>query len=279
MRTARLLALCAALLPLPAAAQGIRQIPLPEAQSIDPATLSDAELLDLLERLEQGRAPVARRVSLFGIPTGFGAPRGVWFVSAAATNKRDRIWPNDWDASFAIGFGLGDPVNGIGITPVLDITSVSPHHFGESGKLGVKFSREMAFGAQWRGAVGLDVDNLATWGDSRSLDTEWSLSLSAVRPGGPEFPYPVLLSAGYGSGVKARSSDPGWFAGAGIGLGEAWGLSLGWYGDEAIAGLNLWTGRERNLQISLGVGDITNNVDGRRLLLAASFSRPFRNSN
>ncbi|MCB1343235.1 MAG: hypothetical protein KDK24_19640 [Pseudooceanicola sp.] len=274
-----ILALCATLLPGLAAAQTTRFISLPEAQSIDPATLTDAELLDLLDRLEHGRAPKVRRVSLFGIPAGFGAPRGVWFLSAAATNRRDRVFANDWDASFAVGFGLGDPVNGIGITPVIDFTSVSPHHFGESGKVGVKFSREMPFGPDWQGAIGLDIDNIATWGDSRVLDVEWTFSVSAVRPGGPGWTYPVMLSAGYGSAIDKGGNDPGWFAGAGIGLGETYGLSLGWYGDEAIGALNLWTGRNRNLQISLGIGDITDNVNGRRVLLAASFARPFRASN
>lgn len=267
------------LAPCLASAQTVRQIPLPEAQSIDPSTLSDAELLDLLERLEAGRLPNRRRVSLFGIPAAFGAPRGYWFASAAVTNRRDRVFAGDWDASLAIGFGLGDPVNAVGITPVIDITSVSPHHFGESGKAGVKISRELSFGPRWRGAVGLDLENLATWGDSRVLDPEWSIAVSAVRAASPDWPWPVIVSAGLGSGVKARSTSPGWFAGAGIGLGEAWGASLGWYGDEAIGGLNFWTGRERNLQISLGIGDIGNNISGRRLLVAMSFARPFGKAN
>ena len=279
MRLPRLFAAAiAAMFALPLCAQSIRHISLPEAQAIDPATLSDAELLDLLERLEQGRAPMMRRVSMFGIPTGFGAPRGLWFVSAATTNRRDRRTLGDWDASFAVGFGLGDPVNGIGITPIIDITSVSGFHFAESGKVGVKLSRELAFGPNWRGAVGLDLDNLLTWGDSRVLDVETTLSVSAVRGGGPGWRYPVMLSAGYGTGVKTGTNDPGWFAGAGVGLSDSYGLSLGWYGDEAIGGVNIWTGRNKNLQISFGVGDITNNVDGRRLLVGASFARPFRNA-
>ena len=270
-----LIALCVALLPAAATAQSGRQIPLPQARDIDPSQLSDEELLDLLERLEAGRAPKARRVGLFGIPTGFGAGRGIWFASVAATNRRDRRQIGDWDASLAIGAGFGDPVNGIGITPVIDITSVSPFHFGESGKVGVKLSREMRFGGEWRGAVGLDLDNLLTWGDSRVLDPEWTLAVSAVRLGWPDWPHPVLLSAGIGSGVKARSTDPGWFAGAGVGLNERFGVSLGWYGDEAIGGLNFWTGKNGNLQISLGIGDIGNNVSGRRLLVAVSIARPF----
>lgn len=238
---------------------------------VDPSKLSDQELLDLLEQLEAQRRGVPRPVSLFGIPSGFGAPRGLGFAALSATNRRDRGRAGAWDASLAFGIGFGDADRGIGITPVIDITSVTPYHFGSSGKIGVKLSRNIDFGGGWRGAVGLDLHNLVTWGDSRVLDPGWSLAVSAIRTTASGMP--VLLSAGYGSEVSDRGTEPGGFAGIGLGLGPRSGVSLGWYGDEAIAGVNFWPQSKRNLQISAGIGDITDRVSGRRLLLTVSVAQ------
>lgn len=264
--------LFATLLATAAPAQTVHGPALPGAD-LDPATLSDAELLDLLARIEARRRPFPDRVATLGIPTGFGAPRGLAFASAALTDRRDRGRAGDWDGSLAIGIGLGDATRWIGITPVIEITSVTPNHFGSSGKLGVKLSRRFALGGTWMGSASLDLHNLLTWGDSTALDPEAGVSVSAIRPADAAFGFPLLLSAGYGSGVSRIGADPGGFAGVGIGLTESFGVNLGWYGDEAIAGLSVWPGRRKNLLISVGMGDITDHVSGRRLLLTMSIAR------
>jgi hypothetical protein len=249
---------------------------LPEAPpAIDPAKLSDAELLDLLAQIEARRAPPPWRVGLFGANTAFVLPRGYGFVAGAATNRRDRRFPGDWDASLALGAGFGDADLGVGVMPVIDVTSVSPHHFGSSGKIGVKFSRNLAFPGAWQAAVSLDLQNLLTWGDANVLDPGWSVAFSAVHPGGGR---PVLLTAGAGSAVAGRGSDEGLFGGIGVALAPRAAASLSWFGDEAIAGLILWPEISglwgRNLQLLAGVGDITDRVDGRRLLLGVSIAGP-----
>lgn len=245
------------------------------AQTLDPSRLSDAELLTLLDQIENLRRARPRRLGIFAIPSGYGVPRGWAFVAAAATNRRDRGRLGDWDASLAIGFGLGDPESLIGVTPVIDITSVSPDHFGESGRIGVKLSRALPLGHYWRGSVGLDLGNLATWGDSRTLDPEASLAVTVIRDSGPATRVPFMLSFGYGTGIASRGTAPGFLAGIGVGLGSATSASLAWYGDEAIAGVNFWPLRNRNLQISAGIGDIMGNVGGRRLLFAVGIAAPF----
>lgn len=264
------------LMPQAAAAQSVPEpapvvIPAP-ALPLDPKTLSDEELLDLLAQLEAQRRARPRPVGLFGIPSAFGAPRGLGFTAGSVTNRRDRGRAGAWDASLAFGFGLGDAENGIGVTPVFDITSVTPKHFGSSGKIGVKLSRHFAFGNGWRGAVALDLHNLVTWGDSRVLDPGWSVAVSGLHATAAGMP--VLLSAGYGSEISDRGTEPGAFAGIGLGLGPRAGVSLGWYGDEAIAGMNFWPESKRNLQISVGIGDITDRVSGRRLLMTLSIAQP-----
>ena len=260
-------------LPLLAVAQPLPDAPPVLAGDIDPSSLTDAELLDMLSRIEAQRQRPGR-VTIFGIPSGFGAPKGYGFASAAATNRRDRGRLGAWDASLALGFGFGNSETGIGITPIFDITSVSPHHIGESGKVGIRFSRALPSQAGWQMSAAVDANNLLTWGDSNVLDTEASIAISAIRPADAQWRRPVMLTVGYGTGVSDIGTESDFFAGAGVGVRQNLGLSLGWYGDEAIAGASFWPDSNRNLLISMGIGDITNAVSGRRILLAVSFARP-----
>ncbi|MEX0340377.1 MAG: hypothetical protein AB3N11_15215 [Arenibacterium sp.] len=243
--------------------------------NIDPGALSDQELLDLIDWLEAHRLDRPRPVGIIGIPSGFSVPRGVGFVAGALTNRRDRRFSGDFDGSFAFGYGFGDARRGIAVTPLVDITSVTPSKFGTSGKISVKLARQLALRTNWVGSIGLSLENLITWGDSDVLDPAVSLAYSAVRPAGPGNARPIMISLGYGTGISNRGTEPGAFAGLGVGLSEFVGMSVGWYGDEAIAGVNLWPDEAKNMQISLGIGDISNRVDGRRLLLSVSLSRPF----
>lgn len=242
------------------------------AAEIDPSTLSDQELLDLLEGIESHRMNAVRPVAIFGIPSGFGAAPGIGFVAIAGTNRRDRRREGDWDGSLAFGFGFGDPVRGIGVTPIVDVTSVSPYHFGSSGKIGVTLSRAVSFGPGWSGSVGLSLENLIRWGDSSVLDPEASLAVSAVHGLGNGMP--LMLSAGYGTGVSDGGRDDGGFLGVGLGLAPKAAVGLGWYGDEAVGGATFWPGERGNMQISVGIGDMTDRVSGRRLLLAVSLAGP-----
>jgi len=240
--------------------------------AFDPSKLSDQQILDLLQQIEARRA-YPQRVSIVGIPSGFGAARGLVFFSASATNRRDRRRSGGWDASLVVGFGLGDPYKGIGITTVIEITSVSPFHFGSSGKVGLQLSRQFPLGTKWQGAAALGLQNLVTWGDSNVLGRDWDFSFSAIRPADEVLNFPVIVTAGYGSAVIGFRSDPGYFAGIGIGVHKNIGISLGWYGDEAIAGASFWPTPRKNLQINLGLGDILNNVSGRRIILTVTIAK------
>ncbi len=240
----------------------------------DPSRLSDEELLGLLRQFET-RKKLPQRTAILGVPTAFGAARGQFFLSLSATNRRDRRRLGDWDASLAMGIGLGDAQRWIGITPVIEITSVSPYHFGSSGKIGVKLSRHFSLGGKWYSAAALGLKNLVTWGDSNVLDPEWDLTLSSLRPADGALGVPVLVSAGYGSAVSNFGTDPGFYAGLGVGLRDNFGVSLGWFGDEAIAGASFWPDPKRNLMLSVGIGDILNNVSSRRLLLSVTIGKRF----
>jgi hypothetical protein len=262
------------LLPSLAMAQTDARPPSLASPDFDPSTLSDQEILDLLRQIE-ARRDYPQRTVIMGIPSGFGAPRGFGFVSFAATDRRERVWPGDFDASIALGYGLGNAQTAIGVTPVIEITSTTPSHFGSSGRVGLHFSRNFKLGETWQGAAGLGLQNLLTWGDSSVLDPEWNLSFSSVRRADERLGVPILISAGYGSGVSRFGSDPGFYGGIGVGIHKNFGLSMAWYGDEAITGVNFWPLPERNLLINLGIGDTFNNVSGRRILLTVTLGKRF----
>lgn len=234
---------------------------------IDPSAMSDAELMQALAALE-APAP-SGRVSIAGIPGGFGLPAGVGHVGLGVTDRRDRRRRGDWDGSIALALGFGDADRALGVTALVEITSVSAFHFGQSGKAGLSFHRNVPLGSEWRGAVALEARNLVRWGDSAVLEPEWGLAASAVRSGTT----PVMLSLGYGSAVSDFGLEPGWTAGIGLGLSDRMGVSLAWNGDEVIGGLNLWLDQPQGLSASLQFGDMLNQQDGRRLVLSVGLTR------
>jgi hypothetical protein len=241
----------------------------PAAAQPDPAELSDDDLLALLGELDRMLAP-APRVAGYGIPSAFGAPHGLVFASVSGTNRSDRR-KDIVDGSMALGFGLGDARAALSVTPYLVITSVSPRDFGDSGTLGLSLHREFdaPFGPA---AFSVGFENLVRWGDSADLDPGAYVAASGLF----EVGLPVLATVGYGSGIADSGREPGAFAGVAVGLGPRLSASLAWAGDEAIAGVTLWPESTGRLQITVGAGDVTDEVDGRRLLFSVSFARQGR---
>jgi hypothetical protein len=236
------------------------------AQSPDLSALSDAELLALLGELDRILAPVPR-VAGYGVPSGFGAPHGLFFASVSGTNRSMRRFDRV-DGSLALGFGLGDARAGVSVTPVVVVTSVSPDDFGDSGTVGLSLHRELSapFGPA---SLAVGIDSLATWGDSAGLEPGAYVALSGLFDVGR----PVLATVGYGSGIADSGRSPGGFGGLAVSLGSRASLSLAWAGDEAIGGLTLWPEDSGRVQVSIGIGDLTDEVDGRRLLFSLSYAR------
>ncbi|MFN6979957.1 MAG: hypothetical protein ACK4OP_17640, partial [Gemmobacter sp.] len=209
---------------------------------------------------------------IFGIGSGFGLDRGVGIISAAATDRRDRRRLGDWDGSVAAGYGIGR-LHGIGATALVTITSVTPRKFGSSGTVGLAFDRRFALGGgSGQGSVALTLGNLARWGDSAGLEPTASLAGSVVVPATVAgWPVAVMATAGWGTGVADLGRAPGAFGGIGIGITPRLAASLAWSGDEGIAGLTAWLGRDGGVQVSVGMADVTNAQNGRRLLFSLAW--------
>lgn len=239
-------------------------------QKTDLSGLTDAALLAMLDQVDQ-RLKQMRPVAIAGVPSGFAMPRGRLYAGLSLTNRRDRRY-DTWDGSLSFGAGFGDPVSRLGAVLSVDVTSLSPFHFGASGKVGVSLHRELDVrSADWRLSLGLAGENLIRWGDSQVLSPEWTATATALWTP-DDGPASVMVSAGLGSAIMRNSSKPGGFIGIGAGVSDTMALSLAWYGDEAIAALNYWPKLVKNTSITIGVGDLTNAVNGRRLILNLSWS-------
>lgn len=244
------------------------------AAASDLSGLSDAELAALLARID-GALAAPPRVATLGVASGFGLPRGAAVLSAAATDRRERrAGRRDFDGSVAAALGLGT-LAGWQATAVLGLTSVTPSEFADSGTLGVQFSRG-AEGQLGRGqsSVAVGFGNLLRWGDSRDLRPSAFVAASTVQPLGAEGGATVMATLGYGSAVAGQGRRPAAFAAAGVGLRGGVAASLGWAGDEVVGGVTFWPGASGRAQVSLGVGDVTNRLGGRRLLVSVSLGVP-----
>ncbi|ESW59685.1 MAG: hypothetical protein Q27BPR15_16095 [Rhodobacter sp. CACIA14H1] len=196
-----------------------------------------------LVTLESLLKPDPKPISV-GVPSGFGASRGLAFASVAYTNAdRNTGVAGDDDGSIALGIGLGDPGSGFALEAVIGITSVSTGFwgdgtFGDEGNLALKLHRRVA------GLPGADVASLSFgvsnalgWGSTRDLPRSWTVAYSQVstlQVAGDRLP--LNATFGYGTSISAVSREPGAFGSVGIGLTGSLSAGFGWVGDELQIG-------------------------------------------
>ncbi|MBT9386706.1 hypothetical protein KM176_22860 [Pseudooceanicola sp. CBS1P-1] len=260
--------LCAALLAGAACTLGTA------ARAQQAETLSAGEYLGYLTSLAQAsESPVPRGrsgASTIGIPSGFTLPQGTVFAAGALSNIRGRS-SEDTDGSGAVGFGLGDAEQSVGLEVVLGISSVDPQDFGDSGSLALKLARRVP--APFPGgaaSVAVGVGRLGTWGDVDGLETDYYAMASSTFYAGR---MPGLVSIGYGSAIGTFEDSGGMILGAGLGVLPWLSAGASWYGDEALAGLVAATtlpGSDIGVQLGISYGDVTHaNSDGRWVLSLA----------
>lgn len=214
----------------------------------------------------------SRYLTLIGVPLATGAPAGVGFVSLSGTTRRNP-GTSDVDGSAALGFGLGDS-NRVGVQLSAHITSLTDN-FGDSGYLAVKLSHRLANAPQPT-FVGLTVDHLVPWGDATLARTGVSVALTSfsnlTTAGGGR--YPVIWSLGVGSKVRKIQTEPGIFAGVGVGLTPTLGASIAVNGDEVELGVAWRPAGSDRVAIAAAVSDALDRNDHRRITIAVSYAIP-----
>lgn len=241
------------------------------SEPVSSGSASFSELPGSVQSLGMLSAPPPS-VSTFGINSGFGLPGGSAFAAGALTDNRDRAG-SDADGSGAIGVGFGDARDSIGADVSIGIISVDPRDFGEDGNVNARIFRQLpGITAGGVSGVALGVSNGVRWGDAKDIDRNYFISGSTIVNLRPDSGYtPLMLTAGYGTAVKNIERDPAAFAGVGVGLTSRFSASVSWGGDEWMAGLGIRPFLGHNAQITLGVGDATNRLDGRRWIITGSW--------
>jgi hypothetical protein len=210
-----------------------------------------------------------KHITLQGITSATVPPAGIGYVSISGTTRRGGVGRNP-DGSAEIGLGFGSAENGVGVQLGAVITSLTRAP-GDSGYLTLKLSRRLAAGRSLTYAA-LSVERLANWGDARGVNPSATASLtnfSALRLGRGGEVYPVMITIGAGTDIRARATRPGAFAGIGIGLSEAVAVSAAWTGETADLGVSLRPGGGNGMLLTLEANDITDRLNSRRLTLSA----------
>lgn len=171
-------------------------------------------------------------VATAATPSGFGLFGNTVGVSLSGTYGQwrggagsDRI-----DASGALSFGLGDPVNGIGVQGDINVTSF--RNLGVSGYLSLTLHRMFQTSQAGVYSVALSATHLAPWGNSAAVRPGYTLVGSYLFGLNGRL---AMLSLGVTNTLQLNRRTDG-FIGLGIAVSEDWSVNAGWAGDQSILG-------------------------------------------
>ncbi|HVZ76899.1 MAG TPA: hypothetical protein VG818_02850 [Gemmatimonadaceae bacterium] len=210
-----------------------------------------------------------------GSPSAFGAGWGQAFVGASYQNRERG--KDIQDGAGVVGFGLGDPINAVGLEVAVTSYSTVRSGFGNHGAVSFKAHRMLP--DQWGIAVGFE--NALTWGTNDGGNS-WYGVVSKVQdltddPSG--LFGSVTLNAGIGNGrfrdfhnttlsdgtvvLGAPRSNVGFFASGGLRLHPTTSLVADWGGQDLTLGLSIAPFASLPLVFTPALADVTeraNNV-------------------
>ncbi len=238
--------------------------PLTTAQA-DPA-LTETEALQEDLRIDP-LTTVADPASIYipsssaGIPSGFGAEWGDFFISAALAGA-DRLRP-EADGSLYMGFGLGDAENLVGIEIAYNLLSI--RDFASNGSFDAKVHREFYSDDTLQVNAAVGVTSAFPYG-SNAVGTESSLygvvsSAYLLQPDHPTNTLTLNTTLGLGGGNFAgEGSDVGILAGVGLRVHPQFSINTAWSGVGLNVGASIVASPRSPISINLLYGDITNNT-------------------
>lgn len=238
--------------------------PLTTAQA-DPA-LTETEALQEDLRIDP-LTTVADPASIYipsssaGIPSGFGAEWGDFFISAALAGA-DRLRP-EADGSLYMGLGLGDAENLVGIEIAYNLLSI--RDFASNGSFDAKVHREFYSDDTLQVDAAVGVTSAFPYG-SNAVGTESSLygvvsSAYLLQPDHPTNTLTLNTTLGLGGGNFAgEGSDVGILAGVGLRVHPQFSINTAWSGVGLNVGASIVASPRSPISINLLYGDITNNT-------------------
>ena len=240
----------------------------PQHLAAEPEPTID-EYLSLITELKSYRVP---KVSVGGISSGFGASKGSKFVAVSYTNKDTQTGGKDDDGSIALGFGFGNPVDGVGLEATIGITSVSTTlwgdgKFGDEGNISVKVHKQVDFNEIFDAAsVAFGISNLAGWGSTTENPKNYNLSFTGLSYLGSADTVGLMLTAGYGTAVSDVETTGSFFAGAGVGNSN-FSASISTPGDELWLSGTWFPDVLSGSSLSVSVADVTNEQSRKRTII------------
>lgn len=180
------------------------------AATVDELPLSD-ELKQLI--LAAITAPASAPGIAQSSPVGFGASWGDIFAGIGGSENPDSSSNDEVNGSASIGFGLGDPVDLVGLETTINLISLtgrednSDSEFGSDGNVGFKLHKTLNATT----AIAIGLENAIGWGLADDTDSSKYISIShasALRPNNPTNPMTVVVTAGVGDSRFKDQSEP-----------------------------------------------------------------------
>jgi hypothetical protein len=223
--------------------------------------------------------------SVFGIPSArtMGWRNG-FLAGAVASDSRSNAGGDNaqFDASAAVGLGMGNPQKNAGFDTYVGIISVNPKAsngsswgFGEDGNLSFKLGKTFLTNSFDSISFAIGANNLVAWGVAEKIQKNYygvATLGSACTIG--EHIFPVSISVGGGTKQDSNRSS-GAFAGVGVGLSSVIDLSAGYNANRWVSGLNFSFARFndsilRHLIVQVGVDDLFDHNHNRRGVFIAA---------
>ena len=237
--------------------------PLTTAQA-DPVPATEALREDLrIDPLTTAADPAFTYIpsSSAGIPSGFGAEWGDFFISATLAGA-DRLRP-EADGSLYMGLGLGDAQSLVGLEIAYNLLSI--RDFASNGSFDAKVHREFYSDDTLQVNAAVGVTSAFPYG-SNAVGTESSLygvvsSAYLLQPDHPTNTLTLNTTLGLGGGNFAgEGSDVGILAGVGLRVHPQFSINTAWSGVGLNVGASIVASPRSPISINLLYGDITNNT-------------------
>lgn len=179
-----------------------------------------------------GVAAAQTFVATSAVPSGFALSGNTFGLAASGTygQRRDGPGSTRWDASSALSFGLGDPVDALGLQVDGNLTSF--RDFGASGYLSLTLHRMFQISPAGVYSIAASATHLAPWGDPARLDPGGSLIGSYLFGVGGRL---AMATAGIANNFNDERRVEG-IVGLGVGVTDGWAVNLGWVGNQAVVG-------------------------------------------
>lgn len=240
--------------------------------------LKDLRQKFLLEEPMQAKKFAVAPPSSIVTPIPFGAAFGQVF-GGFGFQERARYTEKS-DGAIAVGAGLGDAVNVVGLDVTVAVLSLFGNDSFERGGIGFKLHRWLPEDF----AIAAGVENAIIWGNSDAGTSAYGVVGKFFRFRRVEEPFSQMtVSVGVGGG-RFRSEDDiingvdsvGVFGSIGLQVLEPMTLITEWSGQDLNIGASFLPFRNIPLTITLGGADITNNAgDGARFIMSIGYNYLF----